>query len=528
MLYRSRGRGPSHHLLRPWNSHGRVLCVHLEFILEGGAALDATIELEVRRGMLPKVLDEIVDLPAAIVLHRRSVLGEEEEGREAAHVDIGVVDLVGGGVHLGDHDRVHALELLSELVVLGGEGLAVAAPGSVELDEHVLAGLNHVLLERLARDDLDGGLHVGWLVLLGLEGWGQSALEEVLLELDEALSSQVLALEHVLLHGALSAHVGDDGLGELVSLEAKVGHDPVLRGGHVDVQHLAPVLISDLVQGGKDAVGVGSLLVDKSQRVDLDGAAEDLLGALLRELNHLGSGHRVEELPGLGHLGLGRDGKIVALLIELLEDDKGVLLGILDEVDLTRVEELKVVDGSSEVEEDLGLGGLHVGEEARHHHFVGLLKLLQGGLALEGLGGRPGLLLHELDNVALRAAALVVSRLAAAEELERWEAPNAILLREATLLGSIHHGDPNRRVKLHELASGLFVLGCELLAVAAPGSVELNHDARRVGLESGIEVRLVQDQDSALLLGRLELGTRQREHRKKERRHDLHDSQKRR
>ena len=43
-------------------------------------------------------------------------------------LDLGVFELVGGGVHLGNHDRLVILVLLAELVIDGSELFAVAAP----------------------------------------------------------------------------------------------------------------------------------------------------------------------------------------------------------------------------------------------------------------------------------------------------------------------------------------------------------------------------------------------------------------
>ena len=52
------------------------------------------------------------------------LLLEELERWESLHLDL--LDLVGGGVHLGDDDVRGVLEVLGQLVPLGLQGLAVA------------------------------------------------------------------------------------------------------------------------------------------------------------------------------------------------------------------------------------------------------------------------------------------------------------------------------------------------------------------------------------------------------------------
>lgn len=104
--------------------------------------------------------------------------GVEEEGGEALDVDGGVVL---GAVDLGDDDVGLGLKGLAELLVLRGEGLAVAAPGSVELDEDVLVGVHDDRLEGLADDDGNGAVVVRGDGLRA-DGGGQLAGDVVLRE----------------------------------------------------------------------------------------------------------------------------------------------------------------------------------------------------------------------------------------------------------------------------------------------------------------------------------------------------------
>merc|ERR1719383_1106644 len=73
---------------------------------------------------------------SVVVDHLVVALLEELDGGEA--LDLDDLDLVGGGVHLGDNDGLAVLKVFAELVVDGLERLAVSAPGGVELHEDVL------------------------------------------------------------------------------------------------------------------------------------------------------------------------------------------------------------------------------------------------------------------------------------------------------------------------------------------------------------------------------------------------------
>merc|ERR1719379_2269471 len=149
--------------------------------------------------MLSQELDEVVHFASTVVSGGLTVSWEVVDGREAANIDTWVVDFVSGCVHLCDLNGVHRLEFLSELIVLWCQSLAMSAPWSIEFEESVLARLEHILLECLARDHLDRSLHVGRLVVLRLESWGKSAIEEIILKLKQALCGVGLAFEHVLL-----------------------------------------------------------------------------------------------------------------------------------------------------------------------------------------------------------------------------------------------------------------------------------------------------------------------------------------
>jgi hypothetical protein len=73
-------------------------------------------------GVLLQVVDEVLDVSALLVLDGVGLVValEEVDGGEALDGHAGHVDLVGGGVHLGDDDVVLLLVLVAELVPSGG------------------------------------------------------------------------------------------------------------------------------------------------------------------------------------------------------------------------------------------------------------------------------------------------------------------------------------------------------------------------------------------------------------------------
>ena len=68
--------------------------------------------------------------------------------------------LVGRRIHLGDDEPLRGagreLDELAELLVDGRERLAVAAPGRVELDKHILRGIQRDVGESRAHKHRDG------------------------------------------------------------------------------------------------------------------------------------------------------------------------------------------------------------------------------------------------------------------------------------------------------------------------------------------------------------------------------------
>jgi hypothetical protein len=180
---------------------------------------------------------------------------EELDGREAGDV---IGNVVGGGIDLGDGDLVgEGSELLSQLVVLGSEGLAVSAPGSVELKKDVLVVVDNEVLVALGDD------HSGTrLLLLGdgvrLDAGLDLALNELLNESADSLLADVL--DCALLGVGVLLVLGDvlDGeRGPGADLEVEVA-GVLAESGSVDGSEvdLSAVLLSDGLQVGGERLAL--------------------------------------------------------------------------------------------------------------------------------------------------------------------------------------------------------------------------------------------------------------------------------
>lgn len=79
------------------------------------------------------------------------------QSRESLDVQLGI-NIVGSGIDLGDNDTIVRSKVGSDLLVNRSEGLAVAAPRSIELQKNVFAGVKHNFVIVLGNNDSDGSL----------------------------------------------------------------------------------------------------------------------------------------------------------------------------------------------------------------------------------------------------------------------------------------------------------------------------------------------------------------------------------
>jgi hypothetical protein len=206
-------------------------------------------------------LGEGLDRASAGVLHGL-VLGaglEELDGREAGDV---IGNVVEGGVDLGDGDLVgESGVLLGQLVVLGGESLAVSTPGSVELKKNVLVVVDNEILVALGDNNSCAGL-----LLLGnglaLDAGLNLALDELLNERANSLGAEVLdgtllgVGELLVLGDVLDGECGP-GASLKVEVTGVLAESGSVDGSEVD---LSAVLLSDGLQvGGERLTLLGSL-----------------------------------------------------------------------------------------------------------------------------------------------------------------------------------------------------------------------------------------------------------------------------
>jgi hypothetical protein len=221
-------------------------------VLGGGDLVATVVADELSKsldGAGPTVLDGLV-LGASL---------EELDGREASNV---VGNVVGGSINLGNGDLVgESGVLLGQLIVLGGESLAVSAPGGVELEENILVVVDDEVLVALCDDD--GGARL----LLLRDGVALDAGLD--LALDELLDESANGLMADVLHGALLV-VGELlVLGDVLDGECGPGADlkvevagVLTESGRVDGSEvdLSAVLLGDGLQvGGERLALLGSL-----------------------------------------------------------------------------------------------------------------------------------------------------------------------------------------------------------------------------------------------------------------------------
>lgn len=164
--------------------------------------------------------DKVLDGAVTSVLNGRvlGARGVDLDGREASD---GVGHIVGGGVDLSDGDLLAQLGAgveSSKFLVLGSEGLAVATPGSVVLNQNILLVVDDNILEATADNDGDALLGLG--DGLGLNAGLNLAAKDVLDELADLLGVNLLGLLEGVL-GVLGDILDSEG-GEVLGLEVQV------------------------------------------------------------------------------------------------------------------------------------------------------------------------------------------------------------------------------------------------------------------------------------------------------------------
>lgn len=453
------------------------MCLQLIVVRLGGSlGLD-----DLDGGVVANVLGHGLDSALSRVLRRVGlVVGRvEEESREALDLGRGVV---GGGIDLGDDNRVDVGELSSQLLPLGGKGLAVATPRGVEFNEDILGVVHDDLIEVLADEDGDRTVVVLGDILRLDMGDGGSVLPRGSEGGDLVLGELTLIDDVVLASGAvLDAEGGElaretEVLGVVVpsvSIQKDEGELALEGGGGSSGGSL------DLIDGvgaGVDkqpderqtAVDVAlevirSDLTEEREGLGLEEGGHGVLGVLTIEDNGVGTGNGALDLLGFG---AGEDGERVVVTQGVGEGGKG---GV----------QLRVITGGvSDDVETRSLGGP---------------RLELGGVSEDG-EGRLVLLLHEVDHGISGTGGRVVGRLASVvtEDLEGRESTDTVLGAKVLVLGTVdlHHGD----VGTDKGIGSSLVFRSQTLAVSTPRGIELDQ-RDGVGGNLVIEVVLTENDD---------------------------------
>jgi len=414
--------------------------------------------------------------------------GVKDEGGESLDLSGGVV---GGGIDLGDDDVLVVLEKLTELLVLGGEGLAVAAPGGVELNEDILGGIEDDILEGLSDDDGDGsvvGLRDGLRLDVGNEGSGLVSSEVGA----EGLGGDLIGLVEDELLGLLTVLDDDSGGGSGESERLSVLGP--LDSVKLDEGELGAVLLGERGDDVLDHGGLLSVLKVDEDPEEVESTVE-VLGVVLgsdgsNKREGLGldeSGEVISEVVG------ERSVKDDVTLIEIAKNkdsgDGDLVGGGGSSISLDNSERVVVAESLG----NLGVGGevLVVDKGNNLDRLVGGESLNSGGISELGHRGLR-LLDHELDDgIGLTGRVVLGVRTIGAEELEGGESTDLVLVAEVAVLGTVN-GSDNTGILSIEGKRSFVVLGGEGLAVSAPGGEELNKNLLVIG-NGRVKVGLVED-----------------------------------
>lgn len=416
-------------------------------------------------------LDKVLQSPVQVVVDDLVViLAEVLDGWEGRDLD--ALQLVGSGVHLGNHNVSVVLVLLGELFVDGSQLLAVTAPWSIELNQHRLALVQGNRLEVGGDEHLDGLLIPILGQLLRQQMLLQFAIEELLQEGFNGLGRQIIRFGLVLGHILLQLDETNGGNFLLVHAEEFEDAGVVLLiGRDGNKQNIFTILLGDLLQWVNMGLDVSGLLGDEEQQMRFDGATEDLGSRLMVEVNNqrqrLHLGEFLKAL--LGQLTLEHG----FLLIERLEENDTVLGGFVlgNNIGVAAHTKDKRVQRVSGLGEDLGLLGLGILEETDDGNLIVLQELFGLINAGQVLGWWASLLGHPGNYIGSLTSTAVLHGGAAAEELQCGVSTDLVLLGELTLNGGIDLGKLDGRLLGGQLLGSLGVLGCQSLAVSAPWSV---------------------------------------------------------
>merc|ERR1719186_1471636 len=271
-------------------------------------------------------LDESFHSSLSVEIHNFiGFLLEELNGRKSLNVN--VHQFIGGGIDLGDNDALVLLILLAEFIPDRSKFLAVSAPGSVKLHEHVLLLVQGHRGEVLPDQILDAFVSPVLGKILRLPVRSEVAREELLHELPHVVHLNGAVLRLVLdrvSHGHVVRQ--DDGterrkFGLLQSEE--IQHSLIVLHVRIDrhEQQSSFVLLGDLLGHVHPVLVTLSGGGHEEKKMRLHHSGEDLLGGLRVELHDRGKRLELHESGDIRLRGDVRNARNSFSSINLLDDN---------------------------------------------------------------------------------------------------------------------------------------------------------------------------------------------------------------
>merc|ERR1711928_37689 len=210
---------------------------------------------------------------------------EKLDGGEA--LDFGVFQFVESRVHLGDHNGIIILEFLTEFIVNGRQLFAVTAPGSVEFDQNILGLVESDFIKIGRNQHLDRVFVPIFRQIFGEQVRFHFAFKEIRNERFHDVSSQVSTGWFVL--GHIVFQMDQTHGWKLILLHAEEFQDTlvvIFIGVNSYEQNLSFEFFGNGLSFGVDFATISVAFTDEDKQMVLDITTEDLLSALVVELDH--------------------------------------------------------------------------------------------------------------------------------------------------------------------------------------------------------------------------------------------------
>jgi hypothetical protein len=385
---------------------------------------------------LAVLLDEVgkvLDGTGTSVFNWRSLGAswEKLDGWEALDL---IWNIVGSSVDLGDDDLVTEILVESgELIVLGGQSLAVTAPWGVELEEDILVVLDDKVVVGVGDNDGDWSLLLLWN-WLRLDGWRDLALGVVLNKLGDGLLGELLILWEWEL-GVLGGFLDSESwpLGLKVEVWSVSTESDGVNGSEVD---LALELLSEWANLlGESLLGLWGVEEDVGE---WDTGRHVSLVGVWADLTNQWGGSSLGELGDLLSLKLAIEDNL-AFIEGLVENNSWGLNTLrLGESGIGGdTEEVVVTERVGDTVENLVRGLVVLSKVGNNDNLIGLLEVVMRG-DIELGDGWERLLGHVGNNgIRLAWAGVCLVVVDSTEDLDGWVALNLESLAKIGFLGTV-------------------------------------------------------------------------------------------